>query len=416
MKRRLAPSLWIVIALLAIIRLAALLVVITPEEPLSGDEPIYDAVARSVMAGEGYAYHGAPWVWKPPGWPIALAGIYTVAGDGRRAVGTFQGLFDTATALIGAWVVWQIFGTSFAALAGFVTLLFWPPFFSESRFMQTEPLFTLLVTACIAAFVWFARRPRPRAAFVLGVLAALSALVRPTGLVPVGGLLVGWFLIERDASRRGRWHLWAGALGLVLVLAPWTIRNAVVFGGFVPISTGGGEHFYMGSTPETDGRWDSSQWYELRGRVIRREETRVGHPLDPLEVDRALLRAGLHNWRKDPLGEIVLTGKRFWRLVFLPVESGDRPWLRIGFFATLIGVYVLAVMAGFRGGPERADTRRMARVFLIALAINAGIGSLIYARSRYFEPVRPLALILAAGVLATGVEKRVRFPGTEPED
>jgi 4-amino-4-deoxy-L-arabinose transferase-like glycosyltransferase len=414
MKRRLAPALWLVIGLLAIIRLAALLVAITPGEPLSGDEPIYAGTARSIMAGEGYSYHGAPWVWKPPGWPATLAVIYTVAGDDRRAVGTFQGLCDTGTALLGAWVAWQIFATSFAALAAFVTLLFWPPFFSESRFVQTEPLFTLMVTACIAAFVWFARRPRPRAAFVLGVLAALAALVRPTGLVPVAGLLGGWFLIERKTARRGRWHLWAAALGLVLVLTPWTIRNAVVFGGFVPISTGGGEHFYMGSSPETEGRWNAQKWAVLRYEVIRQEEERLGHPLDPLEVDRALLRAGLRNWKEDPAGAVVLTAKRFWRLVFLPVESDDRPWLRIGFLAALIGVYTLAIMAGFRGGPERADVRRMARIFLITLAVNAAVGSLVFARSRYFEPVRPLALILAAGMLATGVEKRLRFPAVEP--
>ncbi len=411
---RLAPALWVVIGLLAIIRLAALLTVITPAEPLSGDEPIYDSIARNLLDGEGYSYKDAPWVWKPPGWPMALAGIYQVAGHSRRAVSTFQGLCDTGTALLGAWVAWQIFGTSFATLAAFVTLLFWPPFFNESRFMQTEPLYTLMVTASIAVFVAFTKRPRPGIAFAFGVVAGLASLVRPTGLVPAGGLLIGWFLIEPVAARRGRWHLWATALGLVLALAPWTIRNAIVFHGFVPVSTGGGEHFYMGTTPDTDGRWDPVKWTVLRARVLDREAARLGHPLDPLETDRALLRAGLQNWRRDPIGSVVIGAKRFWRLVFLPLETTDRPWLRIGFFAALIGVYTLAVMAGFRGGPERGPTRRMARIFLIALAINAAVGSLVYARSRYFEPVRPLALILAAGVLATGTEKRMRFPGAEP--
>lgn len=413
---RLAPALWVVIALLAIIRLAALLIVITPNEPLTGDEPAYDQVARNLLAGEGYTYKDAPWVLKPPGWPVALAGVYAAAGRSRYAVGAFQGLCDTGTALIGAWIAWQIFGTSFAALAAFVTLLFWPPYFIESRFMQTEPLYTLMVTLSIALFVKFARRPRSGIAFALGAVAALSSLVRPTGLVVVGGLLIGWLLIEPVASRRGRWHLWAGALGLVLALTPWTIRNAVVFHGFVPISTGGGEHFYMGSTPETDGRWDPVKWAVLRNRVVDRETERLGHPLDPLQFDRALLRAGLRNWRRDPMGSVVITAKRFWRLVFLPLETTDRPWLRFGFFGVLIGVYVLAIMAGFRGGPEREATRRMARIFLIALAINAAVGSLVYARSRYFEPVRPLALILAAGVLATGIEKRLRFPGVAAAD
>jgi 4-amino-4-deoxy-L-arabinose transferase-like glycosyltransferase len=407
---RLAPALWVVLGLLAVIRLAALLMVITPGEPLTGDEPIYDRVAHNLLEGKGYTYNDAPWVWKPPGWPLTLAAIYAVGGDNRRAVGAFQGLCDTGTALIGAWVAWQIFQTSFAALAAFVMLLFWPPFFSESRFMQTEPLFTFMVMGCVATWVTFVKRPRARTAFLLGALTALAALVRPTGLVPVAGLLIGWALIERSAARRARWHIWAGALGLVVVLMPWTIRNAVVFHAFVPISTGGGEHFFMGSTPETQGRWDPAKWDVLRDRVIEREEKRLGYPLDPLRLDRAMLRAGLDNWRKDPSGSAVLTLKRFWRLVLVPVESDDRPWLRISFLIVLLGIYALALMAGFGGGPENADTRRMARIFLIALAINAGVGSIVYARSRYFQPVRPLAMILAAGVIATRVEKRVRFP------
>jgi 4-amino-4-deoxy-L-arabinose transferase-like glycosyltransferase len=413
-RERVTASLWAVVALLAIIRMAALLIAVSPEAPLTGDEPIYDRVARHLLAGEGYTNREGPWIWKPPGWPVTLAGIYAVAGDDRRAVSAFQGLFDTGTALLGGWVALRVFGTAFAGLAAFVTLLFWPPFFSESRFQQTEPLFTFLVTASIASFLAFTRRPGRMRGFAIGVIAALAALVRPTGLVPIGALLLAWFLFRRADAWRARGPLVFAALGLVLALTPWTIRNAVVFHGFVPISTSGGEHFYMGSTPETDGRWDAHQWVELKARVVEQEELRLGRSLDPLELDRALLRAGIENWKRDPGGSVVRTFKRLWRLVLLPVESDDRPALRIAFFLALIAVYVLAALAAVRGGPEREPIRAIARMLLFALLVNAAIGSLVYARSRYFEPVRPLALILAAGVVAAAVEKRSgnRAPGT----
>ena len=39
----------------------------------------------------------------------------------------------------------------------------------------------------------------------------------------------------------------------MLVLAPWTIRNAVVLDRFVPVSTGGGKALYIGTYLEADG-------------------------------------------------------------------------------------------------------------------------------------------------------------------
>ena len=170
-------------------------------------------------------------------------------------------------------------GSHTAGVLAFLFALVWPSFFREARFMQTEPLFTLLVTATVAAFTRFALVPGARRAFLVGVCAGLASLVRPNGLVAAGGLLLGWL-----PHRLGGWklelpRLAALALGTALVLAPWALRNAVLFHAFIPVSTGTGEYIYMGSTPETDGRWNACRLV-LRGAGAQRDRAfRVLHEL-----------------------------------------------------------------------------------------------------------------------------------------
>lgn len=404
----LTPALWIAAVLLLAVRMAALLWSVRHPAPITGDEPLYEELAANIASGQGYWARGGPWVWKPPGWPIALAGLHQLFGPGRVGVVFAQGLFDSGTALLAGWTAAQVTGARRAGAIAFVLALFWPPFFREARFMQTEPLFTLTVMLTVAAFVKFAARPSYLAAFLTGLAAGVASLVRPNGLAPLAGLVLGWMVHRLRHLFSDVPRLAALALGALLVLAPWTLRNWRVYHAFIPVSTGGGELFYMGSTPETDGRWSHDMWGELRGKVLRAEAARVGHPLDGLEVDRALLRAGVDHWRRDFVGSATIAAKRFWRLVFLPVTTGDRSLLRVGFFVVLLALYALAIPAGIAGLRAPGGARSLQGALFVAVIVNALALSIFYTNSRYFEPVRPLVLVLAAATLAELSARRAR--------
>ena len=396
---------------LLLLRLAALVGSVSDQVPLTGDEPIYDSVAHNLLAGLGYTYRGQPWLFKPPGWPITLAGIYAAFGEGRRIVSLFQGLFDAGTIALSAWVAWRIFRSRATAVTAFLLVALWPPFFRESRFGQTEPLYTFGLVLLLAAFVRFVQRPTSRAAFVMGVCVGLASLVRPNGIVPAFALAAGWLLLGRSSARPHARKLLAAALGLVLVLAPWTLRNAVVFHAFVPLSSGTGELFYMGTAPETDGRWIPDPMRRLTAAVVQREEQRLGRPPGPLEADRALLHAGLENWRSAPVRSLTISLKRIWRLCFASFDRSDRAWLRGSFLAALIVLYALALPAGIAGMRERGRGWPLAGVLLIAVLWTAVASTVLFTTSRFFEPVRPLLLILAADPLARLLTRRPGAPG-----
>jgi 4-amino-4-deoxy-L-arabinose transferase-like glycosyltransferase len=391
-----------VIAALAILALrAALLVFSVPAEThFTGDEPYYDEVARGILDRGVYEYKGETSVHRPPGWPFALAMIYKFIGHSRRAVVACQGVFDFGTILGVAWMAGRLFGSRRAAAIGFALAAAWPPFARESRLMQTEPLFTLLVTLLLVRFQAFMARPTVWPAFAVGVCTALASYARPTGIVILAGLGLGWVIQTRGRGLLRVPALIAMAAGVALVLAPWTIRNYRVTGEFLPIAVGSGEQFFLGSLLETEGRWNHDVWWPIRDGAIRDAEAKEGRRLNAIERDHVWMERGLEIWREHPGQSVLITFKRFGRLVALPVVGGHRSLLRLGFLVTLFLLYVLAVPIGVRGLAAGEHPVRFAGALLVMLLFYTAVSSLMYTSSRYFEPVRTALLAMAAGPIA----------------
>jgi hypothetical protein len=80
-----------------------------------------------------------------------------------------------------------------------------------------------------------------------GILLGALVLVRPEYLGI--SLVLAIVVLARDRLRRRAGIADAAILlaGVVLVVAPWTVRNAVVLDRFVPVSTGGGQVLFAGT-------------------------------------------------------------------------------------------------------------------------------------------------------------------------
>src|SRR5262249_45420011 len=91
-------------------------------------------------------------------------------------------------------------------------------------------------------------------ALAVGGVWGASVLVRPSWALGIPMLLGAWVV----ASGRGRRRAAArGAvlvvLGLALVMSPWWIRNARVYGRFVPTALWAGASLYDGLNPRANG-------------------------------------------------------------------------------------------------------------------------------------------------------------------
>lgn len=216
-------------------------------------------IASALVAGQGFSapYANvpiAPTAQQPPLYPLLLAVIFKLFGTGTVSAAWTA---VTVNILAGAWTALLLYqvGTlylnrSVGLIAAWVWTLPWmyrTLAFSSSIASQylaalgMTGLLLLLLKALKAETSWLS----------LGIYAGLMVLLQPTFL-PVVALYGIWLVCSEVRSPK----MWLSVVGLCLVLAPWTIRNYVQFGRFVPVRDNFGLELWLGNRPGMEGTVD----------------------------------------------------------------------------------------------------------------------------------------------------------------
>ena len=375
---------------LALVALGALAVrvvaaIATNDHLVQGDAMTFHQVAQHLADGQGFRqpFTAAPTAEHPPGWEVVLAAADRLGANGylaHRMVGALLG--TVSVALIG------FFGREVAgARAGLIAAALaavYPMLWTADVSLMSETLYgVLLVGALLAALA--------RRAVVLGVLLALAALTRGEAILLVPLLMVPLFFREPRA-------LAAALVAFALVLAPWTIRNAVTFDAPVLIS-GNANGLWVGAnchdtyygpligywrfqcyTPRRPGE-DEAQYYARQRsegvRYLRRHAGRL-----PAVAGARVLRL-LDAWS---VGQSV----------FINAQEGRAPRpVRWGIWSA----WVLMALA-VAGTVVLARRRAPLLVVLAPVAMVVLVGAVTYGTTRFRYAAEPSLCVLAAAALA----------------
>src|SRR4051795_13224242 len=201
------------------------------------DPADYVRHAISIAHGHGMAASflpgGGPSALRPPAYPYFLGGVFAVSGNSFTAGRLAAALLGVVSvALVG--VIAQLLWTRRVAIVAMAIAALYPPFVLLSGTLLSESVGIPLVLALVALVLAYRDEPRPRwVAPVAGVLFALALLDRPALVMFGVPLVLG--LWARPWRMRAAWRAPAIAVAAaVLVVVPWTIRNAIEFNDFVP--------------------------------------------------------------------------------------------------------------------------------------------------------------------------------------
>jgi hypothetical protein len=327
-----------------------------------------------------------------------------------------------------AYLLGRRFGGPSAGLIGAGAIAFYPALLEFHGLLLTEPLAATLLSTGLVVFLSAADRHSLWLWPASGLLFGLTALVRPEYLVLAVLLPLLW--LGREAIRgrlRGAWAPLAITLAATaLVLAPWTIRNAVELHRFVPISTGGGKALFIGTYLDADG--DSVEvreqllaerpalrvHLEARGPVdepahmaLERVLARVaGQRYPDLETDAALGRLGRQNLEDDVTDEPLrfagmLASKSYetWTDAARGVML-DQPWRALQLAVVILALAGLAILAWRR--------RFEALVTGLVLLYMTAIAALLIASPRRELVVLPVLTALAGTAVAVGRDSLAR--------
>jgi len=214
------------------------------------DSDHYHKWALSILHGD---FLGAGTFAHGPLYAYLLAGVYALVGpDPSRAAG-IQLFFGAVCCALIFLLARRFFSRPVALAAGLAQALYGLAFFHEGTLL-TVVLINFLNLLLLLSTYWAAQRPSAKRWILPGVFLGLSFLARPSiGLFLL--VLLGWLVWLYGKNQRKLLAQCSAALiaAMVVMVAPATVRNAVVLHEWLISVPHGGMNFYIGNSKQAKG-------------------------------------------------------------------------------------------------------------------------------------------------------------------
>ncbi len=333
-------------------------------------------IAAALVSGLGFSspYAGAPaapTAQQPPVYPFILAGIFKVFGictvPSAWTAELINVLAGAATAVLLYYVGRLHFGETVGILAAWIWVLPW--MYRANAFAVSLTNAYLAALGLTALFLVVPKTlDAKRRWFALGIYSGLLVLLQPS-LLPIVLVYGCWLAWSRARSPRTL----IAVVGLLLALAPWTIRNYITFGRFIPLRDNLGLELWLGNRPGMQGTVDFSSDFPDHDPS---NYARLGE----LRFMDGKFDAAMKFIINDPAsfaGRVLRRMVEFWHVPY-PFS-----WIVVSIFG-----WVGAVLAMRR--------IRNGWVWFIVLAVYPLIYYVTHNFATYRHPIEPLVILLAS--------------------
>jgi hypothetical protein len=373
----------------------------------------YEAQARSLLAGEGYRlrYLGTPHLaFGPPLFGFLCAGLYRVFGPGPLPVLLLQIVISASIPVVVARLARAIgLDRRQQWLAGVPAVVH--PGLVVYAVAKLHPLSldALLLSATLLAVMRVPAAPGWGGPIGAGLVLGTTILTRAT-VAAFAIPAAAWIAWVTRARRRALPAVAVVAGTAALVVAPWTVRNYVVFHRLVFVTTDTAELFWRGNNPVAtgsallpNGRPVLSGAPEaFREAVLARDE------LGQVDLFRETARAYV---REHPGRVLALMARKWLSFWWFPATAGltyPARWLAL--YRLFYAVELAAACAGavmlWRGADGAARLRLV--LVLALLATVSAAQSLFYVDVRHRWGVEPLLGLFVAGAAGAAWARAVR--------
>lgn len=249
----------------------------------------------------------------PPGYSILLAAIFKTLGESDTAIQVVQILFDCVAVVLVFLIAAELAPLGGAVLCGFLAAIS-PQFAYFPIVLLPDSLVVPPILLAIWLLIRDKKTPRLANFAIAGAFIGLSCWFRANALfLPFILALLTPLFVARGKRLHAAAALVAGAL---LTIAPITIKNAIVFRSFIPLSLGAGQTFLEGIAD-----YDEAKRFNIPNTdlgLMRQEAEWYGNPeyaqllfgRDGIKRDRMRIERGLAVVRSHPVWFAGVVAKR----------------------------------------------------------------------------------------------------------
>jgi 4-amino-4-deoxy-L-arabinose transferase-like glycosyltransferase len=383
------------------VRLLYILVIARAPVGVGGDAGFYHSAANLIAHGHfyyrGIFSHAYVTAEHPPLYPLALSLSSLVGADSLLAHRVVSCVIGTAGVVLVGLLARRVAGNLAGLLASGIAAVY-PPFITADGLVMSEPLFVVTVALALLAALMTLDRPSPKTAAVLGATIGLATLTRGEGilLVPLLAWPVTWTAAtaataDGARARRRATLLAVTTAATAVVLAPWVIRNVVVFHR-ATLAADSNTVIAGANCPETYYGHDIGWW---SNRCLERARTRKQLLSGDASTHAAFTYAGNHLTRLPVLAAVrVLRTFNF----FQPLRQGNREPRRR--WVDVVGLVVYYVVLALAVLGLRAVRRRDRWILMAPIALVVIVSALTWGIGRFRIAADISLIVLAAAAVA----------------
>jgi 4-amino-4-deoxy-L-arabinose transferase-like glycosyltransferase len=402
--------------LLAVAVRVLFVVLLTPSPTDEGrfdDTVWYHETANTLLDGDGYRdpYRGNNTAKWPIGYPLTLAAIYAVPGPDVAMAKAVNVVLGAATVVL-LFVLGRAMFNRAAGIAGAAIAAVLPGIAIYAPLVMTETYSTFWVVLGFTLYtLWLVKRePRTWQLLVTGLVLGWATIIRAELLILPVIFIVSLFLRDLDVRRAIRYAV-PMAVGVLVFVLPWTVRNAIQLETFVVGTTHVGSAVWQGHNQYSNG--GATLFVEILAEEEGRDRGFSGEELEVFEDDYSFEQA----WdyiKEHPEREFGLTWRRFYYTfgndtagVFwtnhhqgsMNAEQAD--WMAgilNGTWFMLLGVAAVSVAGWF----SLRDPARSAPLFMVAFWALA-YSVVFLGNARYHYQLMPIFCLWAGLTIVLAV-------------
>lgn len=242
----------IILFVALVVRLAV--VIALPPERYNED----GIIAANLAKGLGYTLNGVhPTAYKSPVYPLFLASVFALFGGASKGalftVGLIQATLGIVTVYLVALLAKEVINSR-AAVVIALLIGFYPSYVYYVRVIEVTNCFIAVFALNLLVLFKTINFPSLNNSALFGLLCGISILTNPVASVACLVMMV--FLVLGLKKKGLPWiaRTLTAACCLLLILLPWSLRNLLELGAFVPIKSPLGWNLFMGFREESTGR------------------------------------------------------------------------------------------------------------------------------------------------------------------
>ncbi len=372
-------------------------VVVNPVQ--SGGEVVQ--IARSIVSGNGFGnplgvINTGPTAWVCPVYPYLVAGIFRLGGiyseKSRLILLALNCIFAGLTIFPIYGIAKRTFGTHVAVLASWIWIVLPSAWQIPIRMAWDSTLDALSLAVILWATVAIREERRLWRWAAYGALWALAALINAS-ILSLAPFLFGWLLWEL----RKKALPWVKPLAIAVLVcaigvAPWTFRNYLVFGKFIPIRSNMGLVLWMGNHAGSEG-FDTtlSPYGNMQQAALYKQMGEVAYMTAKKHEAVAVMKA-------HPTKTLGMALRNAWTLWFGVTDRQANPWyggskyLSIDFIANAVVILLglVGIVLVLRSHVSSAP------LYLAVLVVFPLIYYVTRPALRFRFAIEPMLVILAA--------------------